>query len=306
MGSELVQVLRHVLGDPLPPGEVADVAAWRSRHRALPDYATPIARAIAGGFAMDRIGYAFASGYVEAMGSLVPSLQGVAAALCATEKGGAHPRTITTRIESEGEHYRVTGEKGFVTLGQHAQELVVVVSEGLDDHDRNRLKMVRLPTEREGLSLEALPPTPFVPEIPHARLTLDGVLVQRDELLPGDGYDDYLKPFRTVEDLHVHAALLGHLVQLGRRFQWSRGLLDEAASLLAAAFPLALADPLDAAVHIGLAGILERTHDLFARALSEPLDDVVRERMQRDRALLGVAKKARDRRLETAWDRLNF
>lgn len=304
MGSELVQVLRHVLGDELPGDEVAGIDEWRARHEATPTYATTIAKAIAAGFAMDRFGYAFASGYVEAMGSLVPSLQGVAAALCATEKGGAHPRTITTRIEAHEDHFRVSGEKGFVTLGAHAQELVVVVSEGLDDHDRNRLKMVRLPTAREGLSLEPLPPTPFVPEIPHARLQLDGVFVHRDEVLPGDGYDDYLKPFRTVEDVHVHAALLGHLVQLGRRHGWERPVVNETVSLIAAAFPLALADPLDAAVHVALTGVLARTHALVQRARELALPDATRARIERDLPLLGVAQKARVRRLETAWNRL--
>ena len=38
------------------------------------------------------------------------------------------------------------------------------------------------------------------------------LLVEPEEVLPGDGYLRYLKPFRTVEDLYVQAALLGCLL----------------------------------------------------------------------------------------------
>ena len=39
----------------------------------------------------------------------------------------------------------------------------------------------------------------FVPEISHAEVELDRVKVSDADVLPGDGYDDYLKPFRTIE-----------------------------------------------------------------------------------------------------------
>ena len=49
-------------------------------------------------------------------------------------------------------------------------------------------------------------------EIPHAEVGLDRVRVEASAVLPGDGYADYVKPFRTIEDAHVHCALLGYLV----------------------------------------------------------------------------------------------
>lgn len=52
------------------------------------------------------------------------------------------------------------------------------------------------------------------------------------EVLPGDGYDDYIKPFRTLEDVHVHLALGAFLlgdsaphwerVEPGERARWQR------------------------------------------------------------------------------------
>jgi hypothetical protein len=63
-----------------------------------------------------------------------------------------------------------------------------------------------------------MPPTRFVPEVPHARLAFDGVAVAHEDVLPGDGYERYIKPFRSVEDIHVTAAVLAYLLaEAGRR-----------------------------------------------------------------------------------------
>src|SRR5690606_21891598 len=138
--------------------------------------------------------------------------------------------------------YRLHGTKRFVTLGPAARVLYVVASRGTTDAGRNDLVVVRL-TPREGVRRETLPPFPFVPEIPHGKLVID-TAVEASAILPGDGYSAYLKPFRTVEDLHVSAALTGHLVALARRFVLPETTLE---ALLAHALALvALAEePLD-------------------------------------------------------------
>lgn len=303
--SELIDVLRRLTGDPPDVREIDGLEAWWTAHNgATQGFATSIAGAFAGGFVADRLGYAFASGYTEALGALVPSLRGVKAALCATEKGSAHPRSIETTLEPVEDRYRLEGIKSFVTLGDAADELLVVASAGLDDHDRNRLKVVRIPRDRDGVRLEMLPPTPFVPEIPHAKLILEGARVNQDEVLEGDGYETYLKPFRTVEDIHVHAALVGWLLKVGRRYGWPRETLEDLSELASALFPLALVDPLDAAVHVTLGGILRRTRSIVASLDWSIVEAETAKRFARDAALLSVASKARDGRLETAWARL--
>ena len=303
--SELIDVLRRLTGDPPDLRTIDSLDAWWTTHQsARTGFATSIAAAFAGGFAADRLGYAFASGYTEALGALVPSLRGVKAALCATEKGSAHPRSIETTLEPIEDRFRLQGSKSFVTLGDAAEELLVVASAGLDDHERNRLKVVRIPRNRDGVRLEALPPTPFVPEIPHAKLILEGARVAADEVLEGDGYETYLKPFRTVEDIHVHAALVGWLLKVGRRHGWRRETLEDLAQLASALFPLALVDPLDAAVHVTLGGILRRTRAIVNALDWSIVDPETGARFERDKALLNVASKARESRLETAWARL--
>ena len=78
----------------------------------------PVDRAIAGGAAVDRLGYAFAAGYAAALHALVPELERppVLASLAATEEGGAHPRAIRTTLTREGDHWRLSGHKRWVTL----------------------------------------------------------------------------------------------------------------------------------------------------------------------------------------------
>lgn len=305
MASELVDILRHLLTDAPMEGPVTGIDHWRGRHREVAGrFTTPVARAFAGGFAADCVGYAFASGYMEALHALVPMLGDAAAALCATESGGGHPRAIETRLHEVEEGYRVSGEKTYVTLGEHAEELLIVVSDGVDDHERNRLKVVRLPSKREGLRIVPLPPTPFVPEIPHAKLFLDNVLVSREELLPGDGYEEYLKPFRTVEDLHVEAAFLGYLLRLGRLHGWPTEHHEALTTLATSVYALALLEPNDAALHVALGGLQSQRNRLLEELDFDALPDGVRQRLDRDRPLLNIAAKVRARRLATAWTRL--
>ncbi len=305
MASELIDVLRHLLGDAPPTGAIESIDEWWTQHRQASErFVTPIGRAFAGGFAADRFGYAFASGYTEALAELEPTLAGTKAALCATEQGSVHPRKLETTLEEVEGRFRITGTKSFVTLGEHADELLVVASIGRDDHDRNRLRVVRLPSTRDGLRLETHPPTAFAPEIPHARLRLDGVRVERDEVLPGDGYDDYLKPFRTVEDVHVHAAIVGHLVRMARVAGCARTTVEDLAAVACALFPLALTAPLDAAVHVALGGVIRQYQAVAARIDFDRLDVATRERFERDRPLSNVANTARSARLDSAWARL--
>jgi alkylation response protein AidB-like acyl-CoA dehydrogenase len=309
------EMLQRLLTLAPEPASIDDIDGWWAVHqRAGQALARPVHRAMAGGFAADRPGYAFASGYHEALRCLLADQVSIDAsagapvptALCATEAGGAHPRAIATLLEPDGQGFRMSGAKQWATLGSFAQAYIVLASVGQDDQGRNRLAAVRVPADRDGIFIETMPETPFVPEIPHARLRFEGVRVNPDERLPGDGYDRYLKPFRTIEDIHVHAAVLAWLLQVARRASWPRDIVERLVVLLVAAAGLAGGDASSAAVHIALAGLIAGTEALLTAC--EPhwpsADAQARERWQRDRALLGVAGKARQRRREVAWQRL--
>jgi acyl-CoA dehydrogenase len=302
--------LRFLLTTPPQPIPLGSIEDWWRQHLGLAArFSTPVDLALAGGFMADRPGFAFASGYHAALRSLFPRMPlDHRAALCATEQGGAHPSAIQTRLSSGGGEgpLRLSGTKAFVTLGTAAEFLIVVASEGLDEQGRNRLRVVTIDAHREGVRLNALPPMPFVPEVPHAELHLHEVAVAPDEVLPGDGYTRYLKPFRTTEDCHVHAAFLGWLLQVARRSGWPERVQDEALALAVMFRGLALADPASPAVHVALGGALDLSLRLV-EGLGElwpRVDAPTRELWERDRRLLGVAGKVRSKRREVARQRL--
>lgn len=265
----------------------------------------PVDRALAGGASADRLGYAFAAGYAAAVQALVPGIQpGTLASLAATEEGGAHPKAIKTELSRREGNWRLSGRKQLVTLA--GSELLVLARQGEKPDGRADLVLVRVGRSRPGVRVDPLPTLPFAPEIPHAQIAFEDVPVDPADVLPGDGWERWVKPFRTVEDVHVHAALLGHLLSLGARYGWERALRERLAATLVTLRALATADPSSAGVHVALAGAIaaskQALRELEPAWASAPA--AVRERWERDRPLLQVAEKARAAREERAWQRI--
>jgi acyl-CoA dehydrogenase len=303
------ELLLFLLTAPPDAASFDSFAAWWGAHRELgARWRSPIDRAIAGGFAADRLGFAFAAGYHAALSALIPSLgPGAFAALCATEDGGAHPRAIrTSLVRGEDGRLVLRGKKRWATLASRADQLFIVASTGADQDGKNRLRVVRVGVDRPGLRIDVMPETPFAPEIPHAEVTLEGVPVEEADVLEGDGYDVYLKPFRTVEDVHVHGALLGYLVGVGRRYRWPAQVLERLSAALVCARSLAGELPSAPEVHIAVAGMLDETRRIVEETagLWELVSEGERARWARDRGLLEVAGKARAARRERAWETL--
>jgi alkylation response protein AidB-like acyl-CoA dehydrogenase len=301
--------LRALLQKAPDPASIPSREAWWERHRAaVREAARPIDQAVLGGFAADRVGYAFASGYQAALRALVPDLPADRlASICVTERGGGHPRAIETRLEPVGEgRYRITGHKRWATLGDMSGVLLVVASAGADAEGKNRLRVARVEASRPGVTLRPMAQPPFAPEIAHDEIDLQGVEVSEGDLLPGDGFDRYVRPFRTVEDLHVQAAVYAYAIREIRAHALPRSLADRFAALIAAIDALAAGDPAAQEVHVALAGVLALA--------SGPLDELdhawaktespAHARWERDRLLLGVAGSVREQRLARAWEAL--
>ncbi|RYZ34947.1 MAG: acyl-CoA dehydrogenase family protein [Myxococcaceae bacterium] len=301
-------VLRFLLTEAPDSPALDSVEVWWRRHLALPPrFQAPADLALASGFRADRLGFAFASGYHAALRSLFPQLASDRrVALCATESGGGHPNAIETTLTPAGAGWKLDGTKTYVTLGTHAELLLVVATEGRDAQGRNRLRMVVVDAKRPGVRVEPLPPLDFVPEVPHAALRLEGVAVAPEDVLPGDGYTRYLRPFRTVEDCHVNLAVLGWLVKVGRRCGWPVALREELVSIAVMMRALANEDPSDPGVHVALGGALAQLGRALERCETawEGVDVETREKWRRDRRLLDLAAKVRVKRLESARQKL--
>jgi acyl-CoA dehydrogenase len=267
-----------------------------------------IDRAFIGGVLSDRIGFAFASGYQAALQALVPDPDGRSGliSLCVTEASGNKPRDIATRLSRSGDGYVLSGTKKWATGGPLATHLLVAATTGLDAHGRNQLRMIRVAADARGVRITPSS-APFVPEIPHAEVVLDGVAVSDEDVLPGDGYTEYVKPFRTVEDVHVHGALLGYAIGVARRIGVSRETIEQMLATALAVRTVAFADPTSAATHIALAGVLAQVGHLIGeleKQWEDRHDDPERARWMRDCAIFKVASAARTARRDKAWSEL--
>jgi hypothetical protein len=313
-----VNILVYPLTAKLERGPYADLGAWLAFAKTCP-FSVGVERALWGGFHADRLGYAFTAGYGAALARLFdhaaramklptdrpfpdPPLRGVVA-LCATESGGAHPKAIATNLEKRGGGMTVTGEKIFATLATAADELLVVASRGVESDGRNRLRIVRVSPRAPGVSIEPRPETPFAPEIPHAIVRFAGAEVADADVLPGDGYDAWLKPFRTIEDTHVLASTIGYLLGAARAYEWSHGLRAELTSLAHALVDIAARDASAAVTHVLLQGVFRATRRLLGTLDQEweKASSDERDRWRRDAPLLQVADGVRAKRAEAAW-----
>jgi alkylation response protein AidB-like acyl-CoA dehydrogenase len=292
------------------PGTVGSLDDLVARVRELEErFALPFDRAVAGGFDADRIAYAFGAGYEAALAHLLPQLApGRVRVFCVSEEGGGHPRAIATRLERLEEGWlSLAGKKRWTTFGPLADELLVVATAGVDGAGRNQLRLVRVDPRGAGVTIRAMPPTPFAPELPHAELAFEGVRVADAAVLPGDAYERFVKPFRTVEDIHVLGAFAGHVAGAARANGWPHDVLEEALGVAAALRSLASLDPLAAETHVALAGAIRLVGALAGRldACWGAAETEGRARWTRDRLLLDVAAGARKKRLESAIERLS-
>jgi len=305
----LPDLARHLLeGPPEPIAAGGVVEFWRAAAPRVARFDTSMARAAVAGSLADRIGFAFVGGYRAALARWVPDLEFESlVCLSATESGGAHPRAIQTSLAAgTGGDFILDGEKIWSTLAPLAREALVVARSGELADGRPRLLVVRTPLGAPGVEIEAMPEPVFAPEVPHAVVRFSDVRVRAEQLLEGDGYEGYLKPFRTIEDLHVHAALVGYWISVARRSGFPKDLVERSLSLLASLSALGEGDPLAPALHVALAGAIADARSLLAD--TEPHWQRVtrpeRERWLRDAPLLRVAERARAARLERAWQRI--
>jgi alkylation response protein AidB-like acyl-CoA dehydrogenase len=293
--------------------ECASVDVWWPRQVALgASHARPLDKAIAGGYAADRLAWAFSAGYQAALRALVPQLpEDALASLCVSETAGNHPRAIQTSLSPHPDlpaAYLLDGAKRWTTLGPDSALLLVAArTTAATDAVRVPIKLALVRQGAPGVSVSRMPDIGFIPEVAHAEVRFERVRVGEQDLLAGDGYARYVKPFRSIEDLHVHAATLAYLLREARRLEWPRPWVERTFAALHALAAIAPLDASAAATHIALAGALETGAALLREAdaywEATPADPACL-RWKRDRALLAVAGKARAQRIERAWERI--
>jgi acyl-CoA dehydrogenase len=307
-GALLSRLLRE---PPAPIRAGDDVAAWWRRFCAEEVTAlSMVDRATIAGFRGDRVAAAFAGGYQAALRVLVPDglPEGDVVSLCVTEAAGNSPRAIEARLTpGAGGGYVLDGRKRWSTMAPLASVLLVAATEGVEAGGRKRFRLVRVEATAPGVTITPMPPTKFAPEVPHAEVALQGVTLGGDAVLPGDGYTAYVKRFRTIEDIHIHAAVLGYVLSVARRFAFPPPVKERLAAAIVTMGALAALDPDAAETHVALAGALGRDATLLehSEAHWEAVEDDERARWRRDRVMFGsVAGPLREARRQRAWERL--
>ena len=269
--------------DTRSPTAWADAAAFLADQ---PD-GTACERALASGLRADRVAYAFLGGYHAACDALMGPAP--TPAMCVTETGPPHPRHIECRW-SDGV---VTGTKTYVTGGPLAQTLhVLCAADGAGD--QRRLVVATVPAAADGVEVESLPPTSFVPEVPHGRVRFTNA---RPTTVVEDGWSAYVKPFRTVEDIHVNLAVAVYAARALHRHGGPAEDIDSLCAVVHALCDLSARSPKDPGNHRALAGVFALSSPIWER-LTLPGEEG--ERWLRDRRLLRIAQSARDARRDAA------
>lgn len=255
---------------------------------------TPFELAVAGGRRMATPGLAFLVGYQAALRMLWPSAPLSLGALCATEQRSLRPADMQTRLKD----LRLSGRKDFVTAGD-AADWLLVAARSEEPGETPRLSLAVVYPGEPGVKVEKLPALPLMPDISHGRLYLDGALC---ELLAGDGWDAYVKPFRSLEDVYVLSAMTAWLYGVGQDSDWPQALQLRLLALLAGCAEASRQAPNNPPGHVLLGG-------LFAQfeALAGELDQALgngpvewAQMWQRDKGVMQLAAGARAKRLAKA------
>ena len=274
------------------------------------------AHGLLGGFVADRPAWAMVAGHQGAVrrlawecGGLDLMPDGGIVAFCASEEGGAHPRAVRSTLEpAPGGGLRLEGQKRWATLAPSAAALMIIASEGRDG-DRNRLRALCVPSDRQGIGIAPMDVGDrrlANPEVRHAVVDLTGVPVAATELLDGDGYVDAIKPFRTIEDLYIGAAMTAHNLALARRSGWPEAAVEDLLLLLATAGSLAFGPLDEPAAHLGVAALGRATARVREEHAGhwELVDDDAAAAWRRATSGSGVAARAKELRRQAAWRRL--
>jgi len=255
---------------------------------------TPFELAVAGARLMATPGLAFLVGYQAALRMLWPSAPLSLGALCATEQRSLRPADMQTRLSD----LRLSGRKDFVTAGDAAEWLLIAARSEAPGEAVCLSLAVVYPGE-PGVRLEKLPAIALMPDISHGRLYLDNA---QCELLAGDGWDAYVKPFRTLEDVYVLSAMTAWLYGIGQDSDWPQALQLRLLALLAGCAEASRQAPNNPAGHVLLGGLFAQFEGLKVE-IDQALADGPPHwaaMWQRDQAVMALGAGARGKRLAKA------
>lgn len=223
------------------------IREWSDFFFSKASYQSPIEQAIWGGYSCQQFSFAFLAGYQAALEKLFPSIaSNELKALCITEEGGG--QAIKTSLVNN----QINGSKSYLTAGSDAAHLFVLCNTNEVKAGRALLKMVHLPNNSAGMEITNFE-LPFMHEVKHGKLLLKEVGIESAQILPGDGFIDYAKPFRSLEDIHVATAYQAMLLRQAMDYQWEENIRDQLILSLYTLKNLSTLPPNDKETHLLIA-----------------------------------------------------
>ena len=271
-----------------------NAAGWKHWYSEQGPGVSRIELAVQGGFLSANVASAFYSGYQMAIRELLDRDIAGGLAFCVSEEQGNHPKNITTSLQEDGS---ISGEKKYVAGASEADLLVIIARQA----GERMLRAVLVEAHQDGIELKKLESLHILPEVPHGMATFQAAKVL--EVLPGDGHQVYSKKFRTVEDIFVSASLTGFLFRIARQYDWPRAAMQKMLLMVEMLDGLSARDPFSPGLHLLLGAfnvemsvLLKEIEPCWASVPGE-----LRKAWERDSAIVKVAAKAKQARLEKAW-----
>lgn len=284
------------------------VPAWREANAACARFG-PYVSAIAAALRADRMAWAFFSGYQGALSA--GFMRGQAnearrtAAFCANESGRKLTE-ITTALQDAADGWCLHGRKSWMPAGVDDLFVLARAAHG-PATGPGSLVVVRVAADAQGVTPSAPRPQAIVPEFPHGEVAFDDVFVPRGQLLEGDGYRDYARPFRLREDVFVTGCTLAFLLAEGHRAGWPTSWRQRCIAVVLALGQCASRSAADTRTEVLVAGTLSLAGEVIEAAEALwPTGSDDGARWRRDRPVLGGGKEARRQRAISAWARVGW
>ena len=249
--------------------------------------------------------HAFFAGYQVALKALVPEAPAGIGAFCLTEETGNRPKELQTTWNNT----QLNGHKNFITGGELAQWLVVIAKQA--DHPASQRPTIKaLLVERQHNDLSQLqvtnkPPLSILSELPHGEASFVNASAT---LLNGDGWNDYSKLFRILEDAYVLTATMGWLYQQALENNWPKTLIISFLGIIASLSEALADNPQSPTMHLVLESAFMQFNDLSFELSTTMLktESPYLKEWQQDRAVFNIGKQARQVRFKQALDQLNI
>lgn len=269
----------------------------------------PYAAAIDAASRADRMAWAFFSGNQGAVQSAFPVEvrdRDVVAAFCANETG-RKLTAIATSLRESNDGVLLDGSKSWA-LAEAVHLYVLARAASGPASGPGSLRVVRVLRTAPGVELAGARSQSVVPELHHCEVRFAAVPIRARDLIAGDGYADYAKPFRLREDVFVTGCTLAFLLAHGHTMDWPTRWRQRCIAAIVSLGKCAELNPSDPPSQLLAAGALSLAGDVIDQtgALWEQQASAESARWLRDRPILGLGKDARRQRAVSAWERLGW